>query len=438
MNILWIDWNSFGKEDIISVFREMGHRIVRMPMEAGNYRLDPRYKHAVKERIKKEDCDLVFSSNYFPVVSDACKDTKIPYVAWCYDSPMILLYHKSIVNPCNYIFVFDSAQYFALRGKGVNTVYYMPMAVNGTRLQKLVGEPWKAHGNTLSQADIRKYGADVSFVGAMYNEKHNLYDRMAENLDAYTKAYLEGVMAAQRLVYGQFFLEEVLDDSIIETMQNALRFETTKDGFETEQYVYANYFLCRKMAELDRHEILEKISTHGIRQGAMANRNLTADIGDTGQMSNVGAKKAYQVKLYTGKETPELPYVTQMGPVDYTYEMPKVFAASKVNLNITLRSIVSGIPLRAMDIMGAGGFLLTNYQEDFLRHFVPGEDFVFYESVEDLQDKLAYYLQHDKERKEIAANGCKKVRAEHTYQKRLEEMLAIVDEGEREKKSLQL
>ena len=247
-------------------------------------------------------------------------------------------------------------------------------------------------------------------------------------------------MAAQRLVYGHFFLEEVLDDSIIETMQNALRFETTKDGFETEQYVYANYFLCRKMAELDRHEILEKISTHGIRQEAMADRNfttdsnLTIDSNDTGQMPNAGAKKPYQVKLYTGKETPELPYVTQMGPVDYTYEMPKVFAASKVNLNITLRSIVSGIPLRAMDIMGAGGFLLTNYQEDFLRHFVPGEDFVFYESVADLQDKLAYYLQHDKERKEIAANGCRKVRTEHTYQKRLEEMLAIVEDGECGKK----
>ena len=38
-----------------------------------------------------------------------------------------------------------------------------------------------------------------------------------------------------------------------------------------------------------------------------------------------------------------------------------MFANSKVNLNITLRNIKTGIPLRALDIMGAGGFLLTNY-----------------------------------------------------------------------------
>ena len=52
--------------------------------------------------------------------------------------------------------------------------------------------------------------------------------------------------------------------------------------------------------------------------------------------------------------------------------MPLVFQNSKINLNITLRSIKNGIPLRAIDIMGAGGFLLTNYQNDFGLHFTDG------------------------------------------------------------------
>lgn len=55
-----------------------------------------------------------------------------------------------------------------------------------------------------------------------------------------------------------------------------------------------------------------------------------------------------------------------MGAVDYYEVMPHVFKQSKINLNITLRSIQSGMPLRAWDIMGAGGFLLSNYQADFL------------------------------------------------------------------------
>ena len=88
-----------------------------------------------------------------------------------------------------------------------------------------------------------------------------------------------------------------------------------------------------------------------------------------------------------------------------------------------MRGIKSGIPLRAFDIMGAGGFLLSNYQEGFLEYFVPGEDFVYYESKEDLLAKVEYYLSHDEERKAIARNGHEKVAASHTYRHRIGEML---------------
>ena len=36
---------------------------------------------------------------------------------------------------------------------------------------------------------------------------------------------------------------------------------------------------------------------------------------------------------------------------------------------------VSVVPQRAFDIMGSGGFLLSNYQNDFPEDFTPGEDF---------------------------------------------------------------
>ena len=49
-------------------------------------------------------------------------------------------------------------------------------------------------------------------------------------------------------------------------------------------------------------------------------------------------------------------------------------------------------PAIVFDIMGAGGFLLTNYQSDFLNFFVPGEEFVYYESKQDMMDKIGYYL----------------------------------------------
>ena len=115
-----------------------------------------------------------------------------------------------------------------------------------------------------------------------------------------------------------------------------------------------------------------------------------------------------------------------IGSADYYMEMPYIFHDSKINLNITLRSIRNGIPLRCMDIMANGGFLLTNFQSDFLYHFVPDEDFVYYESEKDLLHKIDYYLSHDKERRAIAESGHAKVCKYHNYDTIWNQILEIV------------
>ena len=56
-------------------------------------------------------------------------------------------------------------------------------------------------------------------------------------------------------------------------------------------------------------------------------------------------------------------------------------------LNLTLRSITSGIPLRALDILGCGGFLLSNYQPELCEYFTPDVDFVYFNDMDDLEQK---------------------------------------------------
>ena len=117
-----------------------------------------------------------------------------------------------------------------------------------------------------------------------------------------------------------------------------------------------------------------------------------------------------------------------MGPTDYFREMPLVFKLSRINLNITLRSIQHAIPLRVYDILGSGGFLMSNFQHDLAYHFVPGEDFVYYESRKDLLDKIDYYLSNDSERADIARNAHKKIQEQHTFDVRVNEIIDIVKE----------
>jgi spore maturation protein CgeB len=77
--------------------------------------------------------------------------------------------------------------------------------------------------------------------------------------------------------------------------------------------------------------------------------------------------------------------------------------------------------------MGAGGFLLTNYQAELAEFFVDGEEMVIYENFEDMKNKIKYYLEHDDERNKIAANGKEKVRQLFSYEERIKLILEFVD-----------
>jgi spore maturation protein CgeB len=105
--------------------------------------------------------------------------------------------------------------------------------------------------------------------------------------------------------------------------------------------------------------------------------------------------------------------------------MPIIFNQSKINLNLTAKSIRSGLSLRVFDVLGCEGFLITNYQEELPEHFNIGEDIEAYDSLDDLIGKCEYYLGHEKERREIAHNGFEKVKKYHTYDIRLTQMLEI-------------
>ena len=69
-----------------------------------------------------------------------------------------------------------------------------------------------------------------------------------------------------------------------------------------------------------------------------------------------------------------------MGTATSLEEMPLIFNGSKIILNITSKAIRSGLPLRIFDICAAGGFLLTNYQEELPEYFEIGKEAEYYGS----------------------------------------------------------
>lgn len=391
MKILFLEWKSYGNEDIVDAVAKLnsegvGIELELYPFDNHEENLPENFEEVFAVDIRDKAPDFVMSFNYFPVVSKACNSAGVNYVSWVYDNPAVNLYSYTLVNPCNYVFLFDSQMYEVFASQGINTVYYLPMAAAVDRYDAIA----------LTDADLAKWGGKVSFVGQMYTDEHNFYERMEPKLTDYAKGYLEGIMRSQMEINGISLIEQAIAPSVMKEMVDALGAKPNVDGVETYDYIYSNYVVDRKITSLERTEII----------------------------SMIGEK--YPLKLYTREAAFAPAGVDNRGEIDYYKDMPYIFKASDINLNITLRSIQRGIPLRAMDIMGCGGFLLTNYQEDMLNFFVPGEDYVYYESRTDLIDKIGYYLEHEDERKAIAESGHAKVKAQHTYEQRLREIIEVV------------
>ena len=383
--VLYLDWPCFGKEDILETFSDFEFEVVFFFHENYTERKDADFDCAF-DRAVTDDIDLCFSFNYYPLVSEGCKRHNIPYVSVIYDNPQVAVYSYTIINPNNYVFLFDSELFRKLQKEGICTVYYMPLPVNPKRIRRILKK---------QPSNPARCTCDVSFVGSLYHEDHNFFDRLT-GVNDYTMGYLEGIMDAQRRVSGYNFIEEVLTPDITDEMQRVTGYTTNRYGVESPAYVFSNYFIDRKITQLERIELLSAVA------------------------------ERFPLKLFTLDANAPVPKALNMGTADYYKEMPYIFRHSKINLNITLRSITSGIPLRCMDILSCGGFLLSNYQNDFLMHFVPDEDFVYYEDKNDMLAKIEYYLAHEKERNEIAANGCRKVTEIYTYANCFHEILSIV------------
>ena len=389
MKVLFIEWKSFGNEDMKNAFASEGHEVICYPFSNKDARHDAEIEKDLTSALRQKSPDVVFSFNYFPVISNVCKKEDIRYISWIYDSPYVMLYSYTVINPCNVIYVFDKELYIEFHDAGIQTVHYMPMAANTERLDKVGAESRDMSAHFASSQP--KYLYDISFVGSLYTEAHNFFDRMT-TLSDYTKGYLDAIMSAQMKIQGYNFIQESLSP-IMEDLYKALPMDPNPDGVESKEYLYAQYVINRKITGLERTDLIRAVTEH------------------------------FHLDLFTPNRDFGMPNLTNHGTVDYYGQMPLVFKQSKINLNISLRSIKSGIPLRAFDILGSGGFLLSNFQADFLDDFIPEEDFVYYESKEDLLSKIDYYLTHEDERVAIAKNGHDKVAAAHTFRHRIREML---------------
>lgn len=100
------------------------------------------------------------------------------------------------------------------------------------------------------------------------------------------------------------------------------------------------------------------------------------------------------------------------------------FYSSKICLNTIHYSNIDGTNCRLFEIAGSGGFQIAEYRKEIPEYFEPDKEIVLYKSVDELKEKVDYYLKHPEERWKIAKAGRERALKEHTWEHRVRYLLS--------------
>lgn len=370
--------------DIPWTLSQMGYEVTISEKPISLEQYDHREKDEIYEQLIQQCIDVAISHDFSPSLARACYEKGIPYIAWVFDAPLQSLYTKEAKLETNRIYTFDRCMMKQLDEIGVKS-NYMPLAANVSRMRQI----------NISEEDEKRYKHDISFVGRLYED--NPYPIMQERCEKQSLSEIEKWIENN---LGQWDdrerLRGILSDGCMEDIKQKLQVDAW-EKYHIENRFFYETLLARELTHRERVMILNRLA------------------------------KQYQVDVYCGSGQDELQGVVWHGTCEYHRVTPKVFRLSKINLNMTLRSIESGVPQRIFDIMAAGGFVITNAQPEIKELFEVGKEIIVYHNPEELEQFVEYYLHNEKERLQIARNGYRKVCEKYDYRICLEQMIQEID-----------
>ncbi len=417
MRIYFHRYNSICEPGILDAFHKLGFEVYQETREIlrknipSEERIEALATVLLTMKRAGAPFDCVFSVNFFPHIADVCSRLDTPYFALTVDCPVVEVFSKSISEPCCRVFLFDRKQYELVHAWSPNTVFHLPLGADPKLREGLSG--LKSAGPEADPAAsyepvMAKKTRCVSLVGSLYNEKSRL-QAVKHLLKDHTAGFIKALMDAQEEIYGLNFLMDCLSDAQIRELKtaalragNELWHELSQpicSREELDRYIAVHYYLDHELTFRNRVRILNALSEH------------------------------FETRLYTAsplENTGLSPKVKAFGPVSTYRGMPNVFSHSAINLQPTLRSIEGGLSQRVFDVLICGGFLMMNYQEEAFEQFTPGKELAVYESVPDLLDKCACYLDNENEREAVARAGYEAAVSGHTWETRIKTMFSIL------------
>lgn len=133
---------------------------------------------------------------------------------------------------------------------------------------------------------------------------------------------------------------------------------------------------------------------------------------------------------FCGNDRPEIHYLDKFKIRKDLFvigdDMVNAINSYKIHFN---KNIADDINYRTFETTGCGTFLLTNYTPGLEKLFDIGKEIVVYNDLNDLDNKVKYYLENEEERKKIAKAGYERSKKDHTYFERSKKLIQIINEN---------
>lgn len=310
------------------------------------------------------------------VISREYERRSIPFLTWFLDRPLAADIGDKYAKQNSHLFTFDKIYVDGLKEVGFESVHYLPLATNPDRFKPLAGIPREEK---------------VCFIGEL---DYRTIQYLTRNIDA----MLEGA-----------------DESFYRCIEKAIREQLRRAGEDTWQIVEGA--LKEGGISTDGFPQVFRDMLEGFveREAGLRLRLETMD-AVCGRFPAV----VYGDELW-GKVQGE----RFCGRVDYhTDEIVHIYNRYAIHLSLSKFQLRTAINQRPFDVPASGGFLITDLRDDLYRLFSP-EEMVSFRDTQDLLEKIGIFMKDAGLREEYARKARQRVLDEHTYEKRVDQILKI-------------
>lgn len=109
------------------------------------------------------------------------------------------------------------------------------------------------------------------------------------------------------------------------------------------------------------------------------------------------------------------------------FEINKIYNACKIVLNIHHQWGKNDANFRTFEALGSGAFLIDERKKDILSMFREGEEIVLYGCIDELIEKIDYFLDHEGDRERFAKQGSEIANKEHTLNIRYRKLFELLN-----------